>query len=138
MPDGEPSRAVQPLGGEMVSAPSLLFSPGKYRRAKHSKRSILAVAKAVVKVMQEELPAGSLERWPELIDAQLGELSAGRRQPAALRSARLVRVRDQPLVQGLLEPAPKRHVGHLAKHLRGRFLWPRGRERVQRRENAFI
>ena len=73
MPDGEPSRAVQSLGGKMVSAPSLLFSPGKYRRAKHSKRSILAVAKAVVKVMQEELPAGSLERWPELIDAQLGE-----------------------------------------------------------------
>ena len=50
-----------------------LFQPAKHR-AKTSKRSVRAVAKAVLSVMQNELGEGALARWPGLIDAALGQV----------------------------------------------------------------
>jgi hypothetical protein len=57
--------------------PTCLFSPSIHRASK-SKRSVLAVARAVAVVMQRELGGDALARWQGLIDAELGEQLFGR------------------------------------------------------------
>ena len=51
---------------------SALFSAHRHRASK-AKKSVAHVAKAVVAVMRRELGDRALERWQELIDAELGE-----------------------------------------------------------------
>lgn len=50
----------------------LLFSPHKHRASK-SRKSVLALAQAVLKVMKAELGEKACMRWPGLIDEELGE-----------------------------------------------------------------
>ena len=50
----------------------MLFSPA-FHRASKSKRSALAVARAVAIVMQRELGGEALARWKDMLDVELGE-----------------------------------------------------------------
>ena len=67
------NRVYVSIAHQMYSrTPSTLFSPTKHRASK-ARKSVLAVARAVVGVMIQELGDGAQARWKSLLDEELGE-----------------------------------------------------------------